>query len=91
LRAAANHYQTDYFGSFIRTGNPNPPLPLLQVRDYTKTIQAVKNSGSWNPISADTGPIMQMDYPSFTSNFVDLPQCAWLQYSIEYYLEGGRR
>ncbi len=67
MRAAANCCQTDYFGSFIRTGNPNPPMPLLQVRDYTKTIQAVQKSGPWNPVSADTGPIKRMDYPSFTT------------------------
>jgi len=79
----------DYFGSYIRTRDPNTPQPLLQLRGYTKTLQSIKESGAWNPVSASTGPIMRLDYPAMTATFVDQPQCQFLNYSISYYLQGG--
>jgi hypothetical protein len=30
-----------------------------------------------------------LDYPSIESGFLDVPQCAFLNYSLNYYLEGG--
>jgi hypothetical protein len=80
----------DYFGSYIRTRDPNTPLPLLQVRNYQKTIQGNRKSGPWNPVSAPTGPIMRLNYPANQATFVDQPQCSFLNYSITYYLDGGK-
>ncbi|KAG6353790.1 hypothetical protein INS49_005271 [Diaporthe citri] len=36
-----------HFGSFIRTGQPNPDLAYLQVRGYQSTIDAIHESGPW--------------------------------------------
>ncbi|KAG0652705.1 Acetylcholinesterase [Hyphodiscus hymeniophilus] len=78
-----------YFAEFFKSGQPNPPISYLKVRGYTKTIQAVEETGPWSQISGAQGPIKLLDYPAVTSSFLDLPQCAFLNYSISYYLEGG--
>ncbi|KIX99777.1 uncharacterized protein Z520_04413 [Fonsecaea multimorphosa CBS 102226] len=77
-----------YFAEFVRSGQPNPPTPYLQARGYTRTLQGVQESGPWDKVSNATGPIKHLNYPMAASGpFVDLPQCAWLNYSINYYLE----
>jgi carboxylesterase type B len=80
---------TGYFAEFVKTGQPNPSPEYLKVRAYTKTLEAVENSEPWEKVSSDTGPMRHLDYPSFSTDFGDLPQCAFLNYSISYYLEGG--
>lgn len=79
-----------YFGSFIRTGQPNPDLEYLQVRGYQSTIDAIDESGTWPEVSEKTGPIKKFDYPSVTSSFVDQLQCDYLNSSVTYYLDGGK-
>lgn len=79
-----------YFAEFVRSGQPNPSTEYLSVRGYTQQLQAVQETGPWPEVSSDTGPVKYLDYPSVTGQFPDLPQCAWLNYSISYYLEGGR-
>lgn len=79
-----------YFAEFVKSGQPNPSPAYLKVRGYEKTLQGVQESGPWQRVSSDTGPIKHLDYPALTGTFVDLPQCAWLNYSVSYYLEGGR-
>ncbi|KAK4943907.1 hypothetical protein LTR10_016623 [Elasticomyces elasticus] len=76
-----------YFAEFVKSGQPNPPINYLQVRNYTTTLQGVEQSGPWQNVVSDTGPIKHFNYPSYTGTFVDLPQCAWLNYSISYYLD----
>jgi Carboxylesterase family len=80
---------TAYFAEFIKTGQPNPSPEYLKVRGYTKTLDAVEKGEPWEKVSSDTGPMRHFDYPSFSTEFGDLPQCAFLNYSISYYLEGG--
>ena len=79
-----------YFAEFFKSGQPNPLLTYLKVRGYTKTIQAIEETGPWLQILGDTGPIKLLDYPSVTSPFLDIPQCAFLNYSISYYVDGGK-
>ncbi|KIW66187.1 hypothetical protein PV04_08388 [Phialophora macrospora] len=76
-----------YFAEFVRTGQPNIPTNYLQARGYTKTLQGVQASGPWPKVANATGPIKHLNYPASTGTFVDLPQCAWLNYSISYYLD----
>ncbi|KAH0839103.1 carboxylesterase family protein [Fonsecaea pedrosoi] len=76
-----------YFAEFVRSGQPNPPVPYLQARGYTRTLQGVQESGPWEKVSNATGPIKHLDYPAVSGGFVDLPQCAWLNYSVNYYLD----
>ena len=79
-----------YFAEFFKSGQPNPPESYLKVRGYTRTLQAVEETGPWQQVSGSQGPIKLLDYPSLTSPFVDLPQCAFLNYSISYYVNGGK-
>jgi hypothetical protein len=80
---------TGYLAEFIRSGQPNPSEEYLSVRGYTETLNAIQVSGAWEKVDSSAGPIRHFDYPGFSSDFTDLPQCAFLNYSINYYLEGG--
>ena len=81
---------TAYFGSFVKTGQPNPDFQYLTVRGYTTALSAIEKTGPWDAVRGDQGPIRRIDYPAVASTFIDVPQCAWLNYSLSYYLEGGK-
>ncbi|KAI5264010.1 carboxylesterase family protein-like protein [Aureobasidium subglaciale] len=81
--------ESGYFAAFVRTLDPNPPAKYLQVLGYTNTTQGVKQSGPWQPVTSDQGPMKLLDFPSLTATFQDLPQCAFLKYPITYYVNGG--
>ncbi|KAH0281186.1 carboxylesterase family protein-like protein, partial [Aureobasidium melanogenum] len=81
--------ESGYFAAFVRSLDPNPPASYLQVRGYTNTTQGVKESGPWQPVANAKGPMKLLDFPSLTADFQDLPQCAFLNYSISYYIDGG--
>jgi hypothetical protein len=78
-----------YFAAFIKTYNPNPSAAYLLTRGYVKSLQAIQKTGPWEKVSGEQGKIKLLDYPSYTSGFVDVPQCAFLNYSLPYYLNGG--
>jgi hypothetical protein len=83
---------TSYFASFIRTYNPNPDLKYLDQRGYDKVIEGVQKNGQWKEVDAGkkTGDeIRLLDWPSKNAGFVDVEQCAWLGYPLDYYLKGG--
>lgn len=81
---------TTYFAEFIRSGQPNPTEAYLMARGYKDALTGYRKSGPWNMVTGDSGKQMkQMDYPAYDSQFVDEPQCAFLNYSISYYLTGG--
>ena len=94
LRAPSDLYSlqttTAYFGAFIKTGNPNPSEVELRVRGYTTALKAVKQTGPWQQVSSPTGPLKLLDYPSRTAQFQDVKQCAFLNISSNYWLEGGQ-
>jgi len=79
-----------YFGSFIRTGDPNAPEGYLAVRGYDDILQAVRQTGRWEQVKSSDGPIRYFDWPCTADPFTDTAQCRWLGYPIEYYLEGGK-
>ncbi|MCJ1316299.1 hypothetical protein MMC15_001620 [Xylographa vitiligo] len=81
--------ESGYFAEFVKSGQPNPPLSYLQVRQYDISIKGIAASGSWNPVTNAQGQMKLLDFPSSLSDFQDLPQCAFLKYSINYYLAGG--
>ena len=91
LRDANDLYSTQltsgYFAEFMKSGQPNPPTDYLVARGYNTTLAAIQETGPWNPVSSDTGPIELLDYPSTPSTFQDLEQCTFLNYSINYYLD----
>lgn len=78
-----------YFAEFIKDGQPNPDTQYLKARGYDSTSAAVLETGHWEKVSGKNGPIKLLDYPSLTAPFVDIPQCAWLNYSLSYYFDGG--
>jgi carboxylesterase type B len=81
---------TAYFAEFVKSGQPNPSTNYLRARGYTKTLEAIQKTGSWEEVSGTKGPIKLLDYPAVTSPFLDLPQCAFLNYPTSYYLDGGK-
>lgn len=81
---------TSYFGSFVKTGNPNPDSEYLEARGYDKVVDAVKRTGTWDKVKKDEGEIRLLDYPGKKGTFVDVDQCSWLGYGLDYYLKGGK-
>ncbi|KAF2193760.1 alpha/beta-hydrolase [Zopfia rhizophila CBS 207.26] len=79
-----------YFAEFVRTGQPNPDPEYLRVRGYEKSIEAVRKTGPWEEVSGKRGPVRFFDYPGSRSGFVDVEQCEWLGYGLNYYLNGGK-
>ncbi|PQE16421.1 hypothetical protein CJF31_00009634 [Rutstroemia sp. NJR-2017a BVV2] len=96
FRDAADLYSlqlsTSYFGSFVRTGNPNPPTSYVKVRGYDTVLEGTQKAGTWKQVGAggDQGVLMEIDWPSTVKTFADLEQCKWLGYGVDYYVNGGR-
>lgn len=85
----AAQLNSGYFAQFVKDGQPNPSERYLQKRGYIVTLEAVEQTGRWASIRGTDGPIRLLDYPSTESGFLDVPQCAFLNYSLDYYLKGG--
>jgi hypothetical protein len=79
-----------HFSEFIRSGQPNPSAEYLSIRGYDKQLEGTVLAGPWRPIASELGPIRKLDWPGSESDFVDKPQCAFLNYSITYYTNGRR-
>ncbi|KAI7643148.1 hypothetical protein KC318_g21226, partial [Hortaea werneckii] len=58
-------------------------------RGYVTETAGVKESGQWLPVHGENGPSKMLNFPAPTVEFPDMPQCAFLNYSISYYLDGG--
>lgn len=82
--------ESGYFAEFVKSGQPNPSVGYLSARGYEKTLQAVRKYGPWGEVRGEHGPVQLLDYPSVSAPFVDVPQCAWLNYSLSYYFDGGK-
>jgi carboxylesterase type B len=83
---------SSYFGSFVRSYDPNPDLKYLQVRGYDKVIEGVKNYGQWNQVDGGKksgDEVRLLDWPSTNTGYIDVAQCDWLGYPLDYYLRGG--
>lgn len=84
---AASRLISGYFSNFARTGDPNFDLEYLRVRGYWDVLKSAEESGPWLPVTSNKGPSKSLDAVSRTVEFPELEQCAWLNYSISYYLE----
>jgi hypothetical protein len=80
---------TGYFAEFIKSGQPNPAMAYLRARGYEKTIENAMQTGPWEEVSGMQGPIRVMNWPAVAAGFVDVEQCAFLNYSLSYYVDGG--
>ncbi|KPI43985.1 Bile salt-activated lipase [Cyphellophora attinorum] len=79
-----------YLASFVKTGNANPSVEELTVRGaaYQKVLEAVNDFGAWNEVEeGEAAPVRFLDWPASSGEWVDLDQCKWLNYSLEYYLQ----
>lgn len=76
-----------YYSSFIRSGQPNPSEPYMRTRGYDNVLESMLETGPWEAIGGADGPIRVLNWPSRASGFIDKPQCAFLNYSITYYLD----
>ncbi|PSR88646.1 Carboxylesterase family-domain-containing protein [Coniella lustricola] len=89
----ASQLVSGYFASFTKTGSPNPDERYLEARGYESTLAAIRETGLWEAVSdqrAKDVPVgKQLDYPAVTVEFPDRKQCGFLNYSLEYYLDGG--
>jgi carboxylesterase type B len=79
-------YSVDALSAFIRTGDPNPSPEMLDLLGHVKTKEIVKETGRWEPVTGKRGPIRVLDYPGTNAEFVDVEQCKWLGYGLEYYV-----
>jgi hypothetical protein len=80
-----------YWGEFVRSGQPNPCEEYLGIRGYHKMLEAVQASGEWKAVEPDTtenyGQVMLLDYPvSSRTGWLDVEQCNFLNYGLDYYL-----
>ena len=83
---------SSYFAAFVRSGDPNPELRYLEQRGYDRVIEGVRKYGRWGEVSATRrsgDEVRLLDWPSRSTEWVDVEQCEWLGYPLEYYLEGG--
>lgn len=85
----ASQLISGYYAQFTKDGQPNPSQAYLQARGYVNTLQAIKQTGTWDPVKNKQGPTKRLDYPSPTVDFPDLEQCTFLNYTLSYYLDGG--
>ncbi|KAF3920811.1 Cholinesterase [Dactylellina cionopaga] len=76
-----------YFAEFIKKGTPNVPTRYLTVRGYEKSLESIEQSGRWSEVRGKSGPILLIDYPAKASSYVDVEQCAWLGYPLDFYLK----
>jgi len=66
----------------MRSLDPNPPLDYPKVRGYTNTTTGVQQSGPWERVSSDKGPIKLLEFVSVTAEFQDLPQVSWCKHLV---------
>ncbi|KAI1175534.1 carboxylesterase family protein [Nemania sp. FL0916] len=76
-----------YFGSFARTGQPNPAAGYLAARSYREVATAIEKTGPWPRVSKKTGPAKIFDYPAVTRDFIEQPQCDYLNSTVTYYFD----
>ncbi|KAM3414462.1 hypothetical protein BST61_g9627 [Cercospora zeina] len=86
----ASQLISGYFAQFTKTGDPNPDVEFLKVRGYFDALEQVEKSGKWEAVCDKTGPAKSLDVVSRSIRFPELKQCTWLNYTISYYLDGGR-
>lgn len=82
---------SSYFGAFVKNGDPNPRVEEVRVRGYERVLEGIGKSGSWEEVKVEeTGrEVKVLDWPGGDSGWIDVEQCAWLGYGLDYYYEGG--
>lgn len=87
----ATQLVSGFFGAFMKTGNPNIDVAYLEARGYAQTLQAVQELGTWYAVGtggegAAGNVVRHFDYPGYDSDWIDVEQCTWLGYPLNYYV-----
>ncbi|KAF7375397.1 Carboxylic ester hydrolase [Mycena sanguinolenta] len=65
----------DMWGSFARTGNPNPPSAYLKARGYQSTLDVLSHF-TWPQYTAASPRVAQLQYPGIsTGTLPDIGRC----------------
>jgi len=68
----------DMWGSFARTGNPNPPPEYLQARDYGTTLNVLRE-WQWPKYTSSKSVVASLEYPGLIiTGLPDVKRCAIL-------------
>ena len=65
----------DYWGSFARTGDPNPDKAYLEARGYFASLGQVERSGRWEPVDAQKPTMRLLQWNGAQVPFVEQSQC----------------
>jgi carboxylesterase type B len=76
----------DRWSSFGRTYNPNPDPEYLDARGYTNTTLEIATSGAWEPVTADSQTLRQLQWPSRQDSFAPKERCIVLGQPLDYFL-----
>ncbi|GJJ15286.1 hypothetical protein Clacol_009562 [Clathrus columnatus] len=75
----------DYWLSFAWNHNPNPSTDLLTARGYKVTLQAVKETGTWEPVNVKNPTLRLLTFPVLKESqvsFLDQTQCDLLGFPL---------
>ncbi|KAI0262433.1 alpha/beta-hydrolase [Gloeopeniophorella convolvens] len=74
-----SQFAQDVWVSFIRTHDPNPSQAFLAARGYTSTLNTIRSSSTWQPLtSKDPTAIRLLNLEPATTAFEEEPQCGFL-------------
>ncbi|KAK8109659.1 hypothetical protein PG999_007796 [Apiospora kogelbergensis] len=77
----------DRWSSFGKTYNPNPDPTYLAIRGYTNTTLEITTSGAWDPVTADSQTLRQLQWPSRQDLFPAKDRCVALGQPLDYFLQ----
>jgi len=72
----------DYWAAFARTGDPNPDLNYLAVRDHAATLQQVQSRGKWEAVSADAPTLRLLQWDGAQLPFGGQDRCDALEIGL---------
>ncbi|KAK6525513.1 hypothetical protein TWF281_010575 [Arthrobotrys megalospora] len=75
----------DYWSSFIKWKNPNPPKAYLKVRNYWSTLNQVEKTGNWDKVNHRNPKKRRLQWNGKQVPLTEGPQCATLDLPLDYY------
>lgn len=65
----------DYWASFARTGDPNPTEEYLIARGHLNTLDQLRSTGKWLPVSAERPALRLLQWNGGQIPFPETDQC----------------
>ncbi|RVD88912.1 uncharacterized protein DFL_003075 [Arthrobotrys flagrans] len=75
----------DYWTSFIKWKNPNPPKSYLRVRNYWGTLNQIDATGSWEKFQYQNPKMRWLQWNGGQVPLSEGPQCVALDIPLDYY------